>query len=151
MLDATKRVADVGMDALVLGNLFDLLQCGDDGVQYPGDLVVLVNEHECVGHVAVTEMDHGTSNPVSSLLLGFVKNGVHGLGDCRAVLETLQSLSSIAETVVVVQHVLIRKHPEVEHLVGNLAPEIEGLVDVPVLSLVVVSQSSALTTRLNGE
>lgn len=64
-------------------------QTGDHRTQDAGDLVVLVNEHERVGHVRVPQVDHGGPHPRAQLLLGRVQNTAHSLTHTRALLHAM--------------------------------------------------------------
>ena len=90
-----------------------------DGVEYPRDLGVLVYECQGIGHIVVTQMHHTGSYPGANFLLRPLDNLVHGSADRGCRLDSVEALSSISQTVIVVgsQQVFLGKTPKFEHII----------------------------------
>ena len=93
------------------------------------DLRVLVDEHKGVGHVRVSKVDQRRAHPRPPLGLGGVEELVHRARRAWRILDPLQALPSVALLVRVgrAQQVLLGEVPQPEHVVGDLAPQREGL------------------------
>mmetsp|Transcript_111063 Transcript_111063/g.308757 ORF Transcript_111063/g.308757 Transcript_111063/m.308757 type:complete len:288 (+) Transcript_111063:261-1124(+) len=152
-LDTAERV-DVALHPVgALRELGDLVQREDQRAEEPRNLDVLVNEHQGVRDVVVAQVDGARPDPSSDFPLHLREDLLHRDDAPGRLLHALQPLPRVRQGVgvLLVQKVLLRQVPQLEHVVQHLSPQRHRLQHEGVLALVRVREPSAFHTLCDGE
>lgn len=79
-------------DLRVVHQTRDLVQARHNRIQDTWNLVVLVDEHQSIGHVVIAQVNDTAADPLLNLFLHLTQDPVHDLADTRSVLNTIQTL-----------------------------------------------------------
>mmetsp|Transcript_14254 Transcript_14254/g.39583 ORF Transcript_14254/g.39583 Transcript_14254/m.39583 type:complete len:201 (-) Transcript_14254:1340-1942(-) len=144
----TEMLRDVGTHAFIRAKLRQVLKELDKRIQEARNLSVLVDKDQCVGNVAIAEMDHRKPNPRGSrFLLGLRKQAAHDLANTGAVLNSVQTLAGIVQVVARGrrQEIVIGAAPETVHVSHHLTPESKTLPHKGILRAMRMRQFGAFT------
>jgi len=153
LMDTSKCIVDVSLQIFLLVEAVKRSKRDDDGVQDASDLVVLVNEHEGIGDIVISKMNHTRTNPATGTPLCLAKDRMHDAGHTRGGLNTVQTLTSVAKSVKVtrVEEIIFGEEPKLEHIVENRTPQRQRLQTICVLIMVSVGQACSMATSDDGE
>mmetsp|Transcript_15325 Transcript_15325/g.34819 ORF Transcript_15325/g.34819 Transcript_15325/m.34819 type:complete len:237 (-) Transcript_15325:954-1664(-) len=139
--------------ARALAELGDFVQGEDKRPEETWNLDVLVDEHESVWHVVVSQVHRAGADPATDFSLHLREDLLHGNDAARGLLHALEALTRVREIVgmLLIKEVLLGKVPELEHVVKDLTPERHGLQHERVLPLMRMREARPFHPLFNGQ